>query len=81
MEVQMWRIERLIFYVRKPRNNEEVPVIVSNTWSAAQVKAFGDLSLTGFKPHETNALLGIRRQGRDRIGTYALLSEVCDAAA
>jgi hypothetical protein len=64
MEVQLWAIEKLIFYARNPRKNEEVPVILSNTCSAAHAKAFRDLS-----------------SGRGRIGTYALVGEVCDAAA
>jgi hypothetical protein len=81
MEVQLWAIEKLIFYARNPRNNEEVPVILSNTCSATQAKAFRDLSLTRFMPHEIDTLLGIRRQGGGRIGTYTLVGEVCDAAA
>jgi hypothetical protein len=41
------------------------------------MNAFRDLSLTGFKPHETNGLACESR----RFGTYALVGEVCDAAA
>jgi hypothetical protein len=75
---------------------EQVPPIVCDERSAAQMKLFRllmngavswadwddiDLRSTGFKPNEIDTLLGIRRQGRGRIGTYAVLGEVCDAAA
>ena len=135
MEVQMWAIEKLIFYARNPRKNEaavdrmvtglrefgfkipvlarsdgevvdghlrlkaarklalkEVPVILCDEWSPAQVKAFRllvnrsvswaawdeellalelkdlstadiDLSLTGFDPHEIDALLDVAQEG------------------
>jgi DNA modification methylase len=135
MEVQMWPIEKLIFYVRNPRKNDkavermvsslksfgfkipvlarsdgevvdghlrlkaarkleirQVPVILCDEWSAAQVKAFRllvnrsanwaawdeellalelkdlsmadiDLSLTGFEPHEIDALLDVAQEG------------------
>src|SRR5665213_2876697 len=39
MEVQMWAIEKLIFYARN-LGFKEVPVILCDEWSAAQVKAF-----------------------------------------
>jgi hypothetical protein len=77
MKFEIWAIEKLIFYARNPRKNEEVPVIVCEAGSAAQMNAFRDLSLTGFKPHETNGLACESR----RFGTYALVGEVCDAAA